>query len=208
MKSSFLITIQKTVRTEKVKSFLISLIVISPLLITAIILKVIQPLFSQLLLLFTGWLVWTFIEYFNHRFRMHGKSKKERVRGYEMHMNHHHHPTDIRITAVQRVLLLTGNIGLIVWCMVIPGWLILFTGLYWGFVFYGFMHVILHQRWSAKLFPKLQQFHIHHHCKYPNRCFGVSVTWWDMLLNTAPPKEASISPKIVEFYFGNKSVHP
>ena len=204
MKASILNTARKASWIEQARSIAASSIVISTFLGTAIIAKGTQPLFSQLLLLFSGWLAWTFLEYYNHRFRMHGKGKKEKVTGYAMHINHHHHPTDIRITPVQRILLLAGNIVLIILSVLIHGWIIILTGLYSGFVLYGFMHVILHQRWSAKLFPRLQQFHIHHHCKYPNRCFGVSVTWWDVLLDTAPPKEASISPRIVEFYFGNK----
>ncbi|MEO5997411.1 MAG: sterol desaturase family protein [Chitinophagaceae bacterium] len=204
MKSSSLIVTPKKNAAEKVKCLLLFLTVISPYLLTAMLIRSVTLLCSQVLLFFTGWLTWTFIEYFNHRFRMHGDGNKEKVSGYSTHLNHHHHPTDIRITQVMKVLSLTVNIGIIIWCVISwQGWLTVFAGIFSGFVLYSFMHALLHQRVSARLFPRLQNFHIHHHCKYPNSCFGVSVIWWDVIFHTSPPKDAYISPKVLRFYFND-----
>jgi sterol desaturase/sphingolipid hydroxylase (fatty acid hydroxylase superfamily) len=81
----------------------------------------------------------------------------------------------------------------------------LFTGFYSGFVYYCFMHVLLHKPWAKKVFPLLQASHIHHHCKYPDRCFGISITWWDHLFNTAVSREVKISEKVLQFYFGERA---
>ena len=42
---------------------------------------------------------------------------------------------------------------------------------------------------------------IYHHCKYPDKCFGISATWWDDILGTAPPNKGIISQKVIDFYF-------
>jgi len=155
------------------------------------------------LLFFTGFTVFTFFEYIAHRFWMHGKEEKHPGKSLELHMHHHRHPTEIKITPRMRIRLLFGNsvlIGLACWC---DNYLTLFAGFYSGFVFYCFMHVFLHKPWAKKVFPALQVSHIHHHCKYPNRCFSTCTTWWDVLFNTSVPKEIKISERILQFYFGN-----
>ena len=64
----------------------------------------------------------------------------------------------------------------------------------------------LHTTWAKKIFPHLQVSHIHHHCKYPDRCFSTCLTWWDKLFNTSVPKEVKISERLIQFYF-EKSGH-
>lgn len=154
------------------------------------------------LLFSTGFIVFTFLEYIAHRFWMHGKEEKHPGKSLERHMHHHRHPTELKITSVMRNRLLLGNILLIALSYWLDNYFTLFAGLYSGFVYYCFMHVILHKPWAKKIFPDLQESHIHHHCKYPNRCFSTCITWWDRLFNTSVPKEIKISGRILEFYFG------
>ena len=62
------------------------------------------------------------------------------------------------------------------------------------------MHQFIHLKLAQKIFRKLVRYHIYHHCKYPNSCFGISVPWWDDLFNTVPPAP-KITQRIIDFYF-------
>lgn len=186
---------------ETGKTFVLFLLTCLPLLIIAYSLRQAEPLVHYSLLLFSGWLSWTFIEYFNHRFRMHGNGDTSKVIGYQRHILHHHHPTEIKITPAQRFFLFIGNLLLIILCIVFKNWILLFTGFYTGFVIYTLMHWFLHRKFSAKLFPEVHRFHIHHHCKHPDKCFGVTVTWWDHLFDTIPHQQKEITERIETFYY-------
>ncbi len=160
-----------------------------------------RPLF-HLLLFATGFLTFTFMEYIAHRFWMHGKEIKHPGKSLERHLDHHRHPTELKITPRLRNTLLSINVllGLIAVCS--NNYITVFTGLYSGFVYYCFMHFFLHQPWARKVLPGLQASHIHHHCKFPDRCFSTCTTWWDRLFNTSVPREVKIPPRIIAFYFG------
>ena len=160
----------------------------------------------HLFLFFSGFFIFTFLEYIAHRFWMHGKEDKHPGKSLEQHMHHHRHPTELKITSALRTKLVAANLLLILVAVVLNNYFTLLTGLYTGFVYYCFMHVFLHKPWAKKVFPRLQVSHIHHHCKYPDHCFSTCLTWWDQLFNTSVPKEVKISDRIVQFYFG-KSGH-
>ena len=159
--------------------------------------------FFHTLLFFAGWLTFTFFEYIAHRFWMHGKEKKDPGKSLEQHMHHHRHPTELKITTGMRNKLLFINFLLIAIAAWLNNYFTFFAGLFFGFVYYCFMHVFLHKPWAKKIFPRLQSSHIHHHCKYPDRCFSSCLTWWDRLFRTNVPNEIKISERVVQFYFGN-----
>jgi hypothetical protein len=186
---------------EAGRSFAFFILLFLPLLIIGYYFKESAPELYYSLLLFTGWLSWTFIEYFNHRFRMHGQGDPSKVIGYQLHIMHHHHPTEIKITATQRFFLFLGNVLFITLSIVFKNWIIIFTGFYSGFVIYTLMHWFLHRKLSAKLFPEVHRFHIHHHCKHPDKCFGVTVTWWDHLFDSIPHQQKEITDRIKTFYY-------
>lgn len=186
---------------ETGKSCVLFFQVFLPLIIIAFSFKTSEPLIYYSLLVFSGWFGWTFIEYFNHRFRMHGNGDTSKVIGYHRHILHHHHPTEIKITSSQRLFLFIGNLVLITLCFVFKNWILFFTGFYTGFVIYTLMHWVLHRKFSAKLFPEVHQFHMHHHCKHPDKCFGVTVTWWDHLFDTIPHQQKEITERIKTFYY-------
>ncbi len=155
------------------------------------------------ILFFSSFIMFTFFEYIAHRFWMHGKEEKHSGKHLELHMHHHKHPTELKITPTMRNWLLVTNLILIAVAWWLDNYFTLLPGFFSGFICYSFMHVILHKRWARKIFPALQVSHIHHHCKYPDRCFGICTTGWDQLFNTTVPKEVRISERILQFYFGN-----
>ena len=181
----------------------IFLILISPVIYSITQFENANETVFHLLLFSTGFIIFTFLEYIAHRFWMHGKEDKHPGKSLEQHMHHHRHPTELKITAAMRNQLLLANVLLILLTIWLNNYFTLFTGFYTGFVYYCFLHVFLHKSWAKKIFPQLQVSHIHHHCKYPDRCFSTCVTWWDKLYNTSVSKEVKISDRILQFYFGN-----
>jgi sterol desaturase/sphingolipid hydroxylase (fatty acid hydroxylase superfamily) len=193
----------KTINFPQWQCYIIYVLLLSPFGYSIILLENKNRFFFQALLFFTGWLTFTFFEYISHRFWMHTKEKKHPGKSLQRHMNHHRHPTELKITDGMRNKLLAGNVLLVAAAFAANNYFIAFAGFYTGFVYYCFMHVFLHKRWAKKIFPRLQVSHIHHHCKHPDRCFGISVTWWDTLFNTNIPGDIIISDRVVQFYFGN-----
>lgn len=187
--------------SETAKTFMLFAGLVLPLILIAFCIQHFRSGIADIMLFFSGWLTWTFIEYFNHRFRMHGWGDHSKVIGYQRHILHHHHPTELKITGVQRCFLFAGNIGLIILCVIYQNWILLFTGLYTGFVIYTLMHWFLHKKISARLFPEVHRFHIHHHCKHPDKCFGVTLTLWDHLFDTIPHEQKEITDRIKAFYY-------
>lgn len=193
---------RKTTNFSQWQCYAIYLMLISPFIYCIIMLENKNRLLFHTLLFFTGWLTFTFLEYIAHRFWMHAKEKKHPGKSLEQHMHHHRHPTELKITAGLRTKLLVGNLLLIAIAFVFDNYLTVFTGFYSGFVYYCFMHVFLHKSWAKKIFPHLQVSHIHHHCKYPDRCFSTCLTWWDKLFNTGVSGKIKIPDRVVQFYFG------
>lgn len=155
----------------------------------------------HILLFLTGVFTFTFFEYIAHRFWMHSKENKHPGNSLQRHLDHHRHPTEIKITVAQRVILVGIQLTLIFISVWMDNYFTFFAGFFSGFVYYSFMHFILHQAWAGKLFRRLQIAHICHHCRFPDRCFGISTIWWDRLFQTDAPAAASISPRILDFYF-------
>jgi sterol desaturase/sphingolipid hydroxylase (fatty acid hydroxylase superfamily) len=149
-----------------------------------------------------GWITWTFIEYLTHRFWMHDTPIDVAKPVAEYHMLHHRNPTEMDITKTHRFLvwgLVVIVIGISIWLSL---YLLAIAGFVFGFSCYCTMHWVLHQSWSIKLFPTLHRFHLYHHCKYPNSCYGVTVHWWDLVFKTTPPEEPVLLKRVTDFYFG------
>jgi len=161
------------------------------------------PWLSQFILIFLGWLTWTFLEYIAHRFWMHNKPAQREKTTLSNHLYHHTHPTELKVSNTDRFLLLLSGILIIIVAIFLQNYFTLFTGFYLGFLSYTFMHVILHRKWAKLLFPRQLQNHILHHCKFTNKCFGVTVIWWDMVFATTAPRNYQISEKVISYYFGD-----
>ncbi len=148
-----------------------------------------------------GWLAWTYTEYFFNRFIMHGGNQSKGLGKWLNHTHNHVDPHDIRVNTLHRTLMVAGCIIMILVSVLANNHTTLFCGYFIGFTVYSFMHVLLHQQWSKKLFPALHRFHIMHHCKHSDKCFGVVFTWWDHLFGTVPSKNTEISIRIKDFYY-------
>jgi sterol desaturase/sphingolipid hydroxylase (fatty acid hydroxylase superfamily) len=174
-------------------------------LVIASIFRESLPMTFHTLLFVWGWISWTFIEYIAHRFWMHAhKHESSSKNDFANHHYHHTHPTEIRITTLHRLVLFLVLVVLIWLAYRFDSYFTLVTGFFTGFTLYFFMHVLLHKSWASRFVGKLQEYHIYHHCKYTNRCFGVTVTWWDKIFNTTPPPGAKIPERIRNFYFGHE----
>lgn len=158
------------------------------------------PVF-HLLLFFSGWLCWTFTEYCIHRFEDHGASCQRGEKPEKIHHYHHRHPTEIAITPLHRAGLLLLCAVLIICAAWWNNYFTLVPGFVTGFTIYTFTHWFLHLKMSARIFPELHRFHIHHHCKHPDKCFGITVTWWDHLFGTIPLNNTIITDRIRTFYY-------
>ena len=124
MKSLTIINRPSFILSKKGEALLLFCILLMPLFIIALNIRSAVPNIAYCLLFFSGWITWTFIEYYNHRFRMHSNGDHSKIIGYESHMTHHHHPKDIKISGTDRMFLFVGNIALIVLCMYYRNWLL------------------------------------------------------------------------------------
>ncbi|PWT77909.1 MAG: hypothetical protein C5B59_02775 [Bacteroidetes bacterium] len=155
----------------------------------------------HIILFIDGWLTWTFIEYILHRFWNHSKSADKQNAIVQRHLHHHTHPTEIKVTGKQRLAMVLIGFVLISISSRTDNFITFLAGIWIGFFWFFMMHYFLHQRWSKKVFPRLLEYHITHHCKEPDRCFGISCTCWDLVFGTGPSSKKLISEKVTAFYF-------
>ena len=172
----------------------------------------IPPATTLLFLLNTHWIFqvlayagglfcWTFIEYFVHRFLMHGKEDYHK----SDHFLHHTNPTKIFTGQVKRILFSAVAI-FVTWCSIsFSVYLLLPAGFITGFALYINVHRVLHSAWASKWFSGLQKFHMQHHLGQTESSFGVTTTFWDKLFNTTCKADKAISAKKVDVYFGDDS---
>jgi len=153
-----------------------------------------------LLLWFAGWFTWTFTEYMLHRFRYH-ETGKRKGKLSTLHQFHHSHPREIRITGWQRTGLGLVSILSLLAAIRLGAWLFYFSGFICGSAMYFFMHYIIHQQWSLRLFPVLHRNHIYHHCISKKQGHGISISWWDRIFHTFPAEPEKISERIKRVYY-------
>src|SRR5437773_11075319 len=113
MKSSATIKIRTAEKNEMLKCPAAFILIISSFVFSALLFREASLFFSQLLLFFTGWVSWTGVEYFHHRFWSHSIVDHSRSGRQTVLMHHHQHPTEISITPVQRIVMLLLNTGLL-----------------------------------------------------------------------------------------------
>ena len=64
-----------------------------------------------------------------------------------------------------------------------------FPGFMIGYLAYVSMHYAIHAFAPPKYMKALWRNHHLHHYKYPEKGFGVSSTFWDMIFGTVPEKK-------------------
>jgi 4-hydroxysphinganine ceramide fatty acyl 2-hydroxylase len=151
-----------------------------------------------------GWIAWTLTEYSMHRWAFHEKlEKRDNPKDPFNHLQHHTHPGDMLITPVMRGLGILA-VGFAIWSLSSgPVLLTYFTGWLCGLALYSFMHYFLHQPVAARIVPNLVRQHIWHHCKYPDKCFGVCTTFWDNAFKTLPADFHALPESRIRFYYAH-----
>ena len=182
-------------------SILVCIIIILPLLITAAFIRSSYPLLFHFILFATGWIVWTWTEYHFHRFIMHPKTVQWETSTSKSHQHHHVNPGQFETKLLHRILLFIFSCVFVYVAYRLNNYFTVFSGFFWGSAAFCYIHYLLHIKWTKKFMPRHHEFHIAHHCKYTDKCFGVSVVWWDVLFDTIPKKQFSASNKIRNFYY-------
>jgi len=136
---------------------------------------------GTLLIILLGLFLFSFFEYFFHRWVFHG-SLRLLVNG---HRAHHENPLGYDgIPFFLPTLLLLGVLSLLDLLIPPAGAFLLVGSMAFGYVTYGLSHFIIHharfrrrlvQRWAAN-------HHIHHY--HPETNFGVTTPLWDIMFKT------------------------
>ena len=161
-----------------------------------------ERMFFQPLLLAIGWLCWTFLEYYLHRFIMHDAKGRTDPRKHAEHHRHHVHPHELRVVAWHRVVLSAAALAFGLLSYWTNSWFALLAGFQTGLATYAITHWMLHRPIAERLLPRLHRYHTHHHCVQPAGCYGVTITWWDVLLGTRPRADRKPGSRVMAFYFG------
>jgi sterol desaturase/sphingolipid hydroxylase (fatty acid hydroxylase superfamily) len=138
-----------------------------------------------------GAIYWTFLEYAIHRWVYHTHFKT-RILSYflgSFHLYHHKEVGDRRVynsgflmiylvtpLVISPFLLVTRDLGII-------GALVL--GLSAAYFIYECVHFLIHyKKFELGYMAYIQSYHFHHHDKAPNKNFGNTSHFWDLLLGT------------------------
>lgn len=154
----------------------------------------------------SGWLMWTFVEYSIHRFLMHELIVPGKKDELFHHHQHHQNPSELVVGWPHRIVI--GVLGGLILTFAIiyenPGFTF-FTGFFIGFLFYNFLHYLLHRPIGKFLLPNVQRAHILHHTRFPNCGYSFSTAFWDWLFDTLPPTEAEITEQMKKNYFNPRN---
>ena len=138
-----------------------------------------------------GYLIWTLIEYFGHRYLFHWEfpgAFGRRIH-FLIHGVHHDHPNDpLRLVMP---ILLSGPIMILaaVVATVLFGTTLRYPGLAGfisGYLAYDMVHFYTHHATpTSKLGTTLRRLHLMHHFRDHDKGFGVSAPYWDFVFGTA-----------------------
>ena len=140
-----------------------------------------------------GFLAWTVVEYFMHRFFLHWQVTKEpwRIMSSGFHILHHEIPNrqDYVVAPIVMTLPLFFVFGG-AFCLLSGGWIngfLISSGLASCFVAYEWMHYQAHHGTSNNRFMKyMKKYHMLHHFNDSENYFGVTTPFWDWVFGTKP----------------------
>src|SRR5687767_13211244 len=133
---------------QHTRCVVIFLSMIIPALVTLILIRPYAPIVFQAGLLLSGWLTWTFAEYMLHRFGHHASDRKIHNHAQELHHHHHTHPTEIRVTSLQRIFLFVISSASLWLSFILNNYFTFLCGIVCGISGFFLMHFILHHQWS------------------------------------------------------------
>lgn len=144
-------------------------------------------------LFFTGWLLFSLLEYIAHRFLFHMDTDtpaKAKIQ-YTFHGNHHEYPKDKERLAMPPILSVFISSLLFFMFKLIFGQFVfgILAGVLFGYAMYLLVHYAVHAYAPPKNFLKtLWIHHSIHHYKDPSVAYGVSSPLWDYMLGTMPKR--------------------
>src|SRR4051812_45440896 len=143
------------------------------------------------LLIVSGLLTWSIVEYVLHRFVFHFGSRSELGRKfiYAAHQFHHENPksTDHLFTSLRMSVPIAAVYWLVAW-LAIGSWRatsFLSIGLFAGYFCYEWLHYQAHHgAYRLRLFRYLRKYHMMHHHLTPDLRFGVTSPVLDLAFGT------------------------
>jgi len=147
-----------------------------------------------------GLFIWTITEYLLHRFVFHWELKSnlgKRIH-FMFHGVHHDYPSDSkRLVMPPSVSIPLASLFYFLFLSVLGSVLVspFFAGFIAGYLFYDITHYALHHfNMHSNFWLEIKNHHIKHHFQNPNKGYGVSSPFWDIIFRTGfPKKEEQIS---------------
>ncbi|MFN3379880.1 MAG: sterol desaturase family protein [Runella zeae] len=141
-----------------------------------------------------GLFVWTFTEYFLHRFVFHFTPKgkiMERLH-FIFHGVHHDFPNDAkRLVMPPSVSIPLATAFYFLFALLMSEFPVaaFFAGFISGYLFYDMSHYALHHaNFKAGFWKKLKKHHMLHHYAEPDKGYGVSSDFWDRIFGSTFPR--------------------
>jgi 4-hydroxysphinganine ceramide fatty acyl 2-hydroxylase len=155
-------------------------------------------------LIVLGLFLWTFTEYFLHRFIFHHEPKSalgKRIH-FITHGVHHDYPNDTK----RLVMVPSISLPLCVFFYTVFYFLLgknyvdaYFVGYVIGYLFYDMTHYAIHHaNFKSKFWLAIKQHHMRHHYVEPENGFGVSTFLWDYIFKTNFKKEIKSKKEVLE----------
>jgi 4-hydroxysphinganine ceramide fatty acyl 2-hydroxylase len=148
-----------------------------------------------LLLMVAGMFVWTFVEYVLHKYIFHFNATSEfgKKIHFIFHGVHHDYPSDSR----RLVMPPSVSIPLAVLFYFLFRYLIgevyhlpFFSGFIIGYLFYDITHYAIHHfNMHNKFLLAIKNHHMLHHYQHPNKGYGVSSPFWDLVFKSTFEKK-------------------
>jgi sterol desaturase/sphingolipid hydroxylase (fatty acid hydroxylase superfamily) len=137
-----------------------------------------------------GIFVWTITEYVLHRFVFHYEfpGKLGKRLHFIFHGVHHDYPNDSwRLVMPPAVSLPLASLFYFLFRNLVEGdaFFPFFAGFLAGYLFYDLLHYAIHHApMKGKIWMMLKTHHLKHHFKDPDKGYGVSSTFWDIIAGT------------------------
>ncbi len=163
--------------------------VVSFLIYRAVILNQL-PLDLFLLIFALAIFVWTFTEYFLHRFVFHFQSENKIIKRivFMFHGLHHDDPEDPTrlvmppVPAILIMSILWKFFGLLISAKLIDSFM---SGFIFSYLCYDYIHYGTHHfKMNSKIGRFLKKFHLQHHYSKEDINYGVSNPLWDYVFKT------------------------
>jgi sterol desaturase/sphingolipid hydroxylase (fatty acid hydroxylase superfamily) len=137
-----------------------------------------------------GFLTWVALEYCIHRYFFHWEGNGPFTRRVHeiAHGYHHKYPDDSKrlVMPLGASIPMATLIAGILWLVGSLEWTVpYYLGIVWGYLWYDFLHWSTHHRTPLTAWGKaLRSHHMAHHFATPDRNFGISHRWVDMLVGS------------------------